>query len=116
MIKITVSIDVSSLKQAETFYTEAFGWDYIDYGPSYAAFKNAGIDGGFDADTSRKPSKHGALVVLLEADLEGCLARVEAAGGKITIPIFAFPGGQRFHFEDPNGNDLAVWSIDEGGS
>ena len=93
----------------KAFYTRAFGWTYKDYGPHYAAFVNAGLDGGFDAASDRNPSKNGALVVLLSEDLEATQDRIVKAGGRISVAIFSFPGGQRFHFEDPSGNELAVW-------
>ena len=94
------------LPGTKAFYDAAFGWKFIDYGPEYAAF-DAGLDGGFDAqsDAVRTP-----LPVLFARDLEAMQARVEAAGGTIVRPIFAFPGGRRFHFRDPAGNELAVWS------
>ena len=90
----------------KAFYSEAFGWTFVDYGPDYAAF-NEGLDGGFDAsgDGARAP-----LPVLFAQDLEAMAAKVTAAGGVIVKPIFAFPGGRRFHFRDPAGNELAVWS------
>ncbi|MFN3857140.1 MAG: VOC family protein [Caulobacter sp.] len=91
--------------ETKAFYAEAFGWRFTDYGPSYAAFEE-GLDGGFDADTdSRRP-----LPILYAHNLEAMLVRVEAAGGKVVRPIFSFPGGRRFHFTDPAGNELAVWS------
>lgn len=94
---------------AKAFYQAAFGWTFTDYGPAYAAFSE-GLDGGFDGDTAaQKP-----LVVLYAHDLEAMQAKVEAAGGAIVKPIFSFPGGRRFHFTDPAGNELAVWS--EGGA
>jgi predicted enzyme related to lactoylglutathione lyase len=95
--------DVGATK---AFYQAAFGWSFTDYGPSYAAF-NEGLDGGFDGDAEglKRP-----LVVLYATDLEAMLARVQAGGAPITRPIFAFPGGRRFHFTDPAGNELAVWS------
>ena len=94
------------LPASKAFYGAAFGWKFLDYGPEYAAF-DEGLDGGFDAqaDAVRMP-----LPVLFATDLEAMLARVEAAGGTIVEPIFAFPGGRRFHFRDPAGNELAVWS------
>ncbi|HYD27639.1 VOC family protein [Brevundimonas sp.] len=94
------------LAASKAFYGAAFGWKFTDYGPEYAAF-DEGLDGGFDAqeDATRAP-----LPVLFAHDLEAMLARVEAAGGTIVKPIFAFPGGRRFHFRDPAGNELAVWS------
>ena len=94
------------LPASKAFYGAAFGWKVLDYGPEYAAF-DEGLDGGFDAqgDAVRTP-----LPVLFARDLEAMLARVEAAGGTIVKPVFAFPGGRRFHFRDPAGNELAVWS------
>ncbi|PHR55546.1 MAG: glyoxalase family protein [Robiginitomaculum sp.] len=106
-----IELPVNNMEAAKAFYTAAFGWEYEDYGPTYAAFKNAGIDGGFDAASERKPSASGALVVLLSDDLEKCQAQVEQAGGKISVTIFTFPGGRRFQFIDPSGNELAVWSL-----
>lgn len=95
----------------KAFYTAVFGWSYVDYGPKYAAITGAGVDGGFDADAgARKPSNQGALVVLYSEDLEATQEAVINAGGEITIPIFDFPGGRRFHFSDPSGNELAVWT------
>jgi len=94
------------LPASKAFYGAAFGWKFLDYGPEYAAF-DEGLDGGFDAqaEATRMP-----LPVLFARDLEAMLARVETAGGTIVKPIFAFPGGRRFHFRDPAGNELAVWS------
>ncbi|HTI67818.1 MAG TPA: VOC family protein [Caulobacteraceae bacterium] len=88
------------------FYTSAFGWSFTDYGPAYAAF-NEGMEGGFDTDS--EPLKP-PLVVLYAHDLEAMEARVKAAGGTVVAPIYAFPGGRRFHFTDPAGTELAVWS------
>ena len=113
-IKINyIELPVTDLAASKAFYTAAFGWTYVDYGPSYAAFQGAGIDGGMDAASDRTPSKSGALVVLLAKDIDAAQAKVEKAGGTITVPIFSFPGGRRFHFSDPSGNELAVWVIEE---
>ncbi|HYC97722.1 VOC family protein [Brevundimonas sp.] len=94
------------LPATKAFYSQAFGWKFVDYGPEYAAF-DEGLDGGFDAQAGgvRTP-----LPVLFAHDLEAMAAKVEAAGGTLVKPIFAFPGGRRFHFRDPAGNELAVWS------
>ena len=95
-----------TLDSVKAFYSAAFGWTFTDYGPTYSAFEE-GLDGGFDAEAaeaSRKP-----LPVLYSEDLEATLAEVESAGGKVLKPIYAFPGGRRFHFADPAGNELAVW-------
>ena len=94
------------LAQTTAFYGAAFGWQFTPYGPQYSAFSE-GLDGGFDAtpEAVQKP-----LPVLYAADLEACHAAVIAAGGTVLREIFAFPGGRRFHFRDPAGNELAVWS------
>ncbi len=89
------------------FYRDAFGWAFTDYGPGYAAYSE-GLDGGFDGDAASGLVR--PLVVLYAHDLEAMRIRVEAAGGLIVRPIFTFPGGRRFHFTDPSGNELAVWS------
>ncbi|HRP78410.1 MAG TPA: VOC family protein [Aquamicrobium sp.] len=95
-----------TLGAVKSFYAAAFGWRFTDYGPSYAAFAE-GLDGGFDgvAAVAAKP-----LPVLYAHDLEKTLAAVTAAGGTVVKATFPFPGGRRFHFTDPAGNELAVWS------
>ncbi len=97
--------DLSALK---SFYGKAFGWAFADYGPTYAAPTNAGLDGGFQADANEAPAK--PLVILYSLDLEASVSAIEESGGTITRSIFDFPGGRRFHFSDPSGNELAVWS------
>lgn len=96
-----------TLDRVKAFYSEAFGWSFTDYGPTYAAYTE-GLDGGFDA--SAAPDVGKPLPVLFSTDLEASLEAVEAAGGTVVKPIFAFPGGRRFHFMDPAGNELAVWA------
>lgn len=93
------------LAATRAFYAEAFDWRFQDYGPTYAAF-DEGLEGGFDADAEPGPP----VPVLYASDLEAMRARVQAAGGVIIKPIFDFPGGRRFHFRDPAGCELAVWS------
>ena len=92
------------LPAQKAFYAAAFGWRYTDYGPDYAAFAE-GLDGGFYTSAAPAPP----LVVLFADDLEAMRSRVIAAGGQITREIFDFPGGRRFHFRDPAGNEVAVW-------
>ncbi|GLQ54078.1 VOC family protein [Devosia nitrariae] len=99
------SPDIAASKQ---FFANAFGWGFDDYGPEYQAFADAGIDGGIDG-TSNGPAR-APLVILKADDLEAALKRVEDAGGVVTKPIFNFPGGRRFEFREPGGNELAVWS------
>ena len=95
-----------TLDSAKSFYSRAFGWSFTDYGPTYAALSE-GLDGGFQAEAGAAAPK--PLPVLYSEDLEATLEAVETAGGAIVRPIFAFPGGRRFHFTDPAGNELAVW-------
>jgi hypothetical protein len=94
--------------RSKAFYAQAFGWKFEDYGPTYTSFHDGRLAGGFAADKNARPAK--PLVVIYAADLEGAQKAVEQAGGTIAQPIFSFPGGRRFHFVDPSGNELAVWS------
>ena len=103
-----VEFPAGDLGGLKAFYGKAFGWSFIDYGPTYAAAEGAGLDNGFQADRDEAPAK--PLVILYSADLEASLKAVTAAGGAITAPIFSFPGGRRFQFTDPSGNELAVWA------
>ena len=109
-----IELPASDMVAAKKFYSAAFGWQFTDYGPDYASFaaKEAGVDGGLRGDGEVRPASPdtGALVVLYATDLEAMLARVQKAGASIVKPIFSFPGGRRFHFRDPSGNELAVWS------
>jgi hypothetical protein len=98
----------SDLPAVKSFYSTAFGWSFVDYGPTYASFEQGGMDGGFQADPASGLTK--PLVVLFAVDLEAMEAKVKAAGGVISVPIFSFPGGRRFHFTDPAGNELAVFT------
>ncbi|CAD0301795.1 VOC family protein [Xanthomonas hortorum] len=100
---------VDSIAIAKTFYAQAFDWTFQDYGPDYCEFRDGRLTGGFFHGPAQPG---GALVVLASDDLDHSQARIEAAGGKITKPLFAFPGGRRFHFADPHGYALAVWSKD----
>ena len=95
------------LQAAKRFYTNAFGWEFTDYGPDYTAFTGDYVDGGF---TTGEPSKGSVLVILYSDNLEMTKEKVEGAGGTISQDIFNFPGGRRFHFTDPDGYELAVWS------
>lgn len=107
-----VEFPAKDLSATKTFFTEAFGWTFEDYGPGYAAFSNQGLDGGFYASELVSSSEGGAaLIVLYSDDLEATAHKVEAAGGIISKAIFSFPGGRRFHFLEPSGNELAVWSL-----
>jgi uncharacterized protein len=103
-----IELPVSGLPAVKEFYAAAFGWRFVDYGPDYASFEGAGVDGGFNgADKLPAP-----LVILYAHDLEAMQAKVEGAGGRIVQAIFSFPGGRRFHFADPAGNVLGVWTTE----
>jgi predicted enzyme related to lactoylglutathione lyase len=103
-----IELPGGDLAATKGFYADAFGWTFVDYGPAYAAFDNGGVDGGFNADPQDRAAA--PLVVLFSTDLEATEAKVKAAGGTISRPIFSFPGGRRFHFRDPSGNELAAFS------
>ncbi|HIF51595.1 MAG TPA: VOC family protein [Thiotrichaceae bacterium] len=106
-----VEFPAKDIEATKLFFTEAFGWSFVDYGPDYTAFSNEGLDGGFfRADLSSSAKNGSALIVFYSNDLSKTLAKVEAAGGTILQPIFSFPGGRRFHFSDPSENEFAVWS------
>ena len=94
------------LPATKAFYQAAFGWTFQDWGDDYCAFSE-GLDGGFSSDGEAVKAP---MVILYAHDLEAMEAKVRAAGGSIVRQIQAFPGGRRFHFRDPAGNQLAVWS------
>lgn len=92
----------------KAFYSRVFGWTFQDWGEDYLSFQDGNLEGGFT--TAEPVTSGGARVILYSRDLEATLAAVQAAGGTLHREIFAFPGGRRFHFLDPDGNHLAVWS------
>jgi predicted enzyme related to lactoylglutathione lyase len=102
-----LELPAGDLPAVKAFYAAAFGWTFTDWGPGYASF-NEGLDGGFYADAAE--AVPAPLPILYAHDLEAMLDKVTAAGAQITRPIFPFPGGRRFHFRDPAGNELAVWT------
>ena len=102
-----VELPGGDLIATKRFYEQAFGWSFTDYGPAYAAVVE-GLDGGFNADAADRAAA--PLVVLYAHDLEAMEAKIRAASGVVTRPIYSFPGGRRFHFRDPSGNELAVWA------
>jgi predicted enzyme related to lactoylglutathione lyase len=103
-----IEFPVADVAVAKRFYTAVFGWAFTDYGPDYTSFADGRLSGGFRGGEAAVPG--GPLVVIYAADLAAAESAVIAAGGRITQPIFAFPGGRRFHFRDPCGHELAVWS------
>jgi predicted enzyme related to lactoylglutathione lyase len=104
-----IEFDVTDVAKAKTFYASAFGWAFTDYGPDYCGIKGEGREvGGFRKVDSVRTG--GPLVVLFSKDLEASLRAVKEAGGKVLKEPFSFPGGRRFEFADPSGNELAVWA------
>jgi len=103
----------ANLAVTKAFFEAVFGWEFTDYGPEYTAFAGQGMSGGggfYYAELSSKSQNGAALAVFYSDDLKATQAKVEAAGGKLVKPIFSFPGGSRFHFEEPSGNEFAVWT------
>ncbi len=107
-----VEYPAKDLASTKSFFTSAFGWTFVDYGPEYIAFSGQGLDGGFfQSDLASSTRNGGALVVFYSENLEETLSKVTTSGGQIVKPIFSFPGGRRFHFTEPSGNEFAVWSV-----
>jgi len=104
-----VEFTVRDLAEARRFYADAFGWTFNDYGPEYAGIQGRDGEVGGLRQTAQV-TRGGPLVILYSDALEASLAAVRSAGGVVVQEPFAFPGGRRFHFTDPSGNELAVWS------
>ena len=105
---------VRDLTATKAFFESAFGWSFEDYGPDYAAFSDEGLDGGFfKSELVARVDTGSALLIFYSERLEETLAKVTAAGGRIVKPIHTFPGGRRFHFTEPSGNEFAVWAEPE---
>jgi len=106
-----LEIPARDLPKAKAFFTELFGWQFEDYGPEYCSFSDGNIGGGFFRSDLHSSTSGGAcLIVIYNADLEKAVSKVTELGGTVTKEIYSFPGGQRFHFTDPNDNEYAIWS------
>lgn len=103
-----VELKAKDLEVVKAFYSKCFDWVFTDYGPDYVAFSQSGLEGGFER--TDEAVINGALVVLYHEDLLKVKTTIVSLGGAISKEIFSFPGGSRFHFTDPSGNELAVWS------
>ena len=103
-----IEFKAKNLEKIKKFYTAAFNWVFTDYGPTYVAFSESGLKGGFEK--TKTEVVNGALNVLYHKDLDFIKNKIIVVGGKITKDVFSFPGGRRFHFVDPSENELAVWS------
>lgn len=101
-------LPATDIEVAKAFYAKAFGWSFVDYGPEYADVRGAGLSGGL-RKVDAAPPRGGALVILYSTDLAASEAAVTGAGATIT-ERHEFPGGRRFHFIDPVGNELAIWT------
>ncbi len=106
-----IEIPAQNITATKVFFSEVFGWSFVDYGPEYCSFSAQGIDGGFFKSDLVVSTKSGSpLIVLYNNALEITQEKILRAGGKTVKAIFSFPGGRRFHFSDTNGNEYAVWS------
>jgi len=109
-----VEFPATDIQATKKFFEDAFGWNFTDYGVDYTAFADEGLNGGFyKSDLSSLASNGSALLVLLTDDLDEAQSIVESLGGIISTPIFSFPGGSRFHFIEPSGNEFAVWRLSD---
>ena len=109
-----IEFPATNIEATKRFYGQVFGWNFQDYGPDYTSFHDGRLAGGFNTAAQISGAggaqTQGVLIVIYATSLEDTYAKVTEAGGKIVREIFGFPGGRRFHFSDPNGNELAVWS------
>jgi len=103
-----IELPTVDLTEAKRFYGKVFGWTFVDYGPDYTSFNDGRLDGGFRKEPTVQSG--GPLIILYSLNLELIKEKVRSAGGTIIKDIFEFPGGRRFHFTDPSGNELAIWS------
>lgn len=103
-----IEFPTTDVGRARTFYSDVFGWAFTDYGPDYTSFEDGRITGGFRRES--EVLSGGTLAVIYAVKLEAVEAKIKEFGGRIIKDTFEFPGGRRFHFADPDGNELAVWS------
>ncbi len=106
-----LEIPAKEIDKTKEFFSEVFNWKFVDYGPEYTCFIDAGIDGGFyKFDKTMDVSTGSPLIIIYSEELEKTESNIVKAGGVIIKPIYSFPGGRRFHFREPSGNEFAVWS------
>ena len=111
-----IELPVTDLAAAQEFYRAAFGWEFVSYGDGYAGIRTAAEApgdeaGGLRLSESGEIARGGSFVLMYSDDLDATLAAVAAAGGAVVDGPYAFPGGRRFHFTDPSGNELGVWAV-----
>jgi predicted enzyme related to lactoylglutathione lyase len=102
-----IEFKTNNIETTKKFYSFCFDWEFTDYGPNYTSFENSGLAGGFEL--TKEKIQIGVLVVIIHQDLHKIKSTIIKSGGIITKDIFSFPGGERFQFKDPTGNELAVW-------
>jgi len=106
-----VEFPSTNLEETKKFFSQVFGWSFQDFGSEYSVFSNQGINGGFyQSDLSSSTRNGAALIVFYSDSLKATQEKIKKAGGSILKPAFSFPGGFRFHFSEPGGNEFAVWS------
>lgn len=106
-----VEFSAKDLQATKLFFKSVFGWDFVDYGSDYTSFSDQGLNGGFfKGESFNQTSKGGALLVFYSKDIQSTYRKITMNGGIVTKDIFDFPGGCRFHFNEPSGNEFAVWS------
>ena len=103
-----IEFNASNIQEIKKFYSQVFGWSFKDYGPDYTSFSESGVLGGFQRTNDE--IINGVLVVLYHKNLKATMKKIIEAGGEVSKEIISFPGGSRFQFKDPSGNELAVWS------
>lgn len=106
-----IELPATDFARQQAFFESVFNWEFTSYGPEYHAFTDGHVDGGFyQSEACSLASNGSALVIFYALDLETIEAKVIEAGGVISTSVFDFPGGRRFHFTDPHGNEYAVWT------
>jgi predicted enzyme related to lactoylglutathione lyase len=106
-----VEFPAQNMSASKEFFSQVFGWEFKDFGAEYTAFEGQGLNGGFyQSDKNSTTNNGAALIVFYSADLESTEEKIKQANGKIIKETFSFPGGRRFHFSEPSGNEFAVWS------
>ncbi|MDJ0918502.1 MAG: VOC family protein [Woeseiaceae bacterium] len=104
-----IELPLSNAGATKAFYSAVFGWEFQDWGPDYLSFSGAGVDGGFNRELDSAAEGVGPMVVLYSDRLEEKISAIARAGGRVSKATYGFPGGERFHFIDPNGNEVLVW-------
>lgn len=105
-----IELPTQDLTASQTFFENVFGMDMTGFGPTYACTLTGDVDIGLQADAFE--ATKAPLPVIQVENLESTLSAVNATGARVTKPIFSFPGGRRFHFIEPGGNELAAMQAD----